>query len=71
MGYYYGFSNEGLWPLCHMAHVRPVFRTSDWEHYVAINHRFADAVITEARIDDPIVLVQDYHFALLPRMIRE
>jgi trehalose-6-phosphate synthase len=70
-GYYYGFSNEGLWPLCHMAHVRPVFRNSDWEHYVAVNHRFAEAVIAEARTDDPVVLVQDYHFALLPRMIRE
>jgi trehalose-6-phosphate synthase len=70
-GYYYGFSNEGLWPLCHMAHVRPVFRTSDWEQYVAVNQRFADVVIAEARTDDPVVLVQDYHFALLPRMIRE
>ena len=70
-GYYYGFSNEGLWPLCHMAHVRPVFRNSDWEHYIAVNHRFAEAVIAEARTDDPVVLVQDYHFALLPRMIRE
>ena len=70
-GYYYGFSNEGLWPLCHMAHVRPVFRTSDWEQYVAVNQRFADAVIHEARTDDPVVLVQDYHFALLPRMVRE
>ncbi len=70
-GYYYGFSNEGLWPLCHMAHVRPVFRTADWEQYVAVNQRFADAVITEAHTDDPVVLVQDYHFALLPRMVRE
>ncbi len=70
-GYYYGFSNEGLWPLCHMAHVRPVFRTSDWEQYVAVNQRFADAVVTEARGDDPVVLVQDYHFALLPKMVRE
>ena len=70
-GYYYGFSNEGLWPLCHMAHVRPVFRTSDWQKYVAVNQRFADVVIAEARTDDPVVLVQDYHFALLPRMIRE
>lgn len=70
-GYYYGFSNEGLWPLCHMAHVRPVFRTSDWEQYVAVNQRFADAVLSEARTDDPVVLVQDYHFALLPRMVRE
>lgn len=70
-GYYYGFANEGMWPLCHVAHVRPVFRTSDWEMYQAINQRFADAVVAEARGDDPIVLVQDYHFALLPRMIRE
>ena len=70
-GYYYGFANEGLWPLCHIAHVRPVFRSSDWEQYVKVNRRFADAVIAEARTDDPVVLVQDYHFALLPRMVRE
>ncbi len=70
-GYYYGFANEGLWPLCHNAHVRPVFRTSDWEQYVKINQRFADAVVQEADSDDPVVLVQDYHFALLPGMIRK
>ncbi|MCK6546331.1 trehalose-6-phosphate synthase [Myxococcota bacterium] len=70
-GYYYGFSNEGLWPLCHVAHTRPVFRKSDWEHYVAVNRRFADAVTEEVDSDDPIILVQDYHFALAPKMIRE
>jgi len=70
-GYYYGFANEGLWPLCHIAHVRPVFRTSDWEQYVKINQRFADAVVKEADSDNPVVLVQDYHFALLPGMIRK
>jgi trehalose 6-phosphate synthase len=70
-GYYFGFANEGLWPLCHIAHTRPVFRASDWDHYRAINRRFAQAVEQESRSDDPIVLVQDYHFALLPRMIRE
>lgn len=69
-GYYYGFANEGIWPLCHIAHVRPVFRTSDWLQYAAINKRFAAAVIEEADRDDPVVLVQDYHFALLPDMIR-
>ncbi len=70
-GYYYGFSNEGLWPLCHIAHTRPSFRAPDWEQYRAVNRRFADVVIQEARTEDPIVLVQDYHFALLPLMIRE
>jgi trehalose 6-phosphate synthase len=69
-GYYYGFANEGLWPLCHVAHVRPVFRESDWAQYRAVNQRFADAVVEEARSDDPIVLVQDYHFALLPAMVK-
>ena len=69
-GYYYGFANEGLWPLCHVAHVRPVFREQDWQAYREVNQRFADAVVEEARSEDPVVLVQDYHFALLPAMIR-
>ena len=70
-GYYYGFANEGLWPLCHIAHVRPTFRSGDWTQYVAVNRKFAKAVLSEAKTKDPIVLVQDYHFALLPEMIRE
>ena len=69
-GYYLGFANEGLWPLCHIAHVRPTFRSSDWEHYRNVNAKFARAVGDEAHSPDPIVLVQDYHFALVPRMIR-
>jgi len=70
-GYYYGFANEGLWPLCHIAHTRPVFRAADWEHYRTVNRRFAQAVEQESRTENPIVLVQDYHLALLPRLIRE
>jgi trehalose 6-phosphate synthase len=70
-GYYYGFSNEGLWPLCHIAHVRPLFRSEDWKHYQIVNQKFADAVCQEVDSEDPIVLVQDYHFALAPRLIRE
>ncbi|MBI5890262.1 MAG: trehalose-6-phosphate synthase [Nitrosomonadales bacterium] len=70
-GYYYGFSNEGMWPLCHIAHVRPTFRSSDWAQYVAVNRKFAEAVVSESKTKNPIVLVQDYHFALLPKMIRE
>jgi len=70
-GYYYGFSNEGLWPLCHVAHTRPNFRTGDWQHYCAVNQKFADAVCSEVDTKDPIILVQDYHFALAPAMIRK
>lgn len=70
-GYYYGFANEGLWPLCHIAHVRPVFRLKDWQQYVAVNQRFADAVVKEAKGEDPVVLVQDYHLALVPTFIHK
>jgi trehalose 6-phosphate synthase len=70
-GYYYGFANEGLWPLCHIAHARPSFRETDFDHYRRVNQRFADAVCDEVDREDPIVLVQDYHFALAPRLIRE
>jgi trehalose 6-phosphate synthase len=69
-GYYYGLANEGLWPLCHITFVRPNFRQSDWDHYVAVNRKFADVVVQEAKSLDPVILVQDYHFALLPRMLR-
>ena len=71
-GFYFGFANEGLWPLCHIAHTRPVFRSPDWEHYRTVNSRFAVALTEElAGEDNPVVLLQDYHFALLPRLIKE
>jgi trehalose 6-phosphate synthase len=71
-GFYFGFANEGLWPLCHIAHTRPVFRGQDWEQYYRVNRRFADAFLAEAADEpNPMVLVQDYHFALVPRMIKE
>lgn len=70
-GYYYGFANEGMWPLCHITFVRPNFREGDWQAYKAVNRKFADAVIKQAKTKNPVVLVQDYHLALLPRYIRE
>jgi trehalose 6-phosphate synthase len=71
-GYYYGFANEGLWPLCHIAHTRPLFRESDWQHYQEVNRKFAKAVLEEmAGMKDPVLLIQDYHFALLPKLIKQ
>jgi trehalose-6-phosphate synthase len=71
-GYYYGFSNEGLWPLCHIAHTRPIFRAYDWEQYQTVNRKFADAVLQEMEnVEKPVVLLQDYHFALLSRLIKQ
>jgi trehalose 6-phosphate synthase len=70
-GYYYGFANEGMWPLCHLAHERPIFRAEDWEQYRRVNRRFADCVLDEAGASGAVVLVQDYHLALVPRMLKE
>ncbi|HXJ83514.1 MAG TPA: trehalose-6-phosphate synthase [Candidatus Methylomirabilis sp.] len=71
-GYYYGFANEGLWPLCHIVHTRPQFRPGDWAHYRAVNEKFAAAVLEEiAGVESPMVLIQDYHFALLPGLIKQ
>jgi trehalose-6-phosphate synthase len=71
-GFYLGFANEGLWPLCHIAHTRPTFRASDWEEYRKVNRKFADALLEEAEgQQNPLVLLQDYHFALAPAMIKE
>ncbi len=71
-GFYLGFANEGLWPLCHIAHTRPTFREADWKQYKAANQKFAKAVLEEMEgTQDPAVLIHDYHFALLPRLVKE
>lgn len=70
-GYYYGLSNEGLWPLCHMTHTRPIFRESDWMMYEKVNQKFADSILEELPANNPFVFIQDYHFTLLARMIKE
>jgi trehalose-6-phosphate synthase len=70
-GYYYGFANEGLWPLCHIVHERPQFRAGDWEEYRRVNERFAATLLEEMeKVEHPIVLAQDYHFALLPHFVK-
>jgi trehalose-6-phosphate synthase len=70
--YYYGFSNEGIWPLCHIAHTRPIFRKEDWTYYQQVNKKFAKSVLEEIKNEDqPFILVQDFHFALLPKLIKD
>ncbi len=70
-GYYYGFSNEALWPLSHMVYRRPVFHKENWESYKAVNQKFAEAVIEEIGEEKSIIFIQDYHLALLPKFIKE
>lgn len=69
-GYYYGLSNEGMWPVCHLAHERPTFRSSDWDHYLKANRKFASAILEEVGSGEAMVLVQDYHMALVPEMLK-
>jgi trehalose 6-phosphate synthase len=70
-GYYHGLSNEGLWPLCHTTFTRPVFRLKDWQTYRTVNAAFGDAVLDEADDRPTFVFIQDYHFALLPRYLKD
>lgn len=69
--YYNGLANEGLWPLCHMAFQRPRFLLKHWESYRRANELFADAVIAEAAGKPAVVFIQDYHLALLPRLLKQ
>jgi len=71
-GYYVGFCNEALWPLCHMVHTRPIFRKEDWEEYRTVNNKFAQSLLDEIKdVQQPLVFIQDFHFAILPRMIKK
>ncbi|MFH1450249.1 MAG: trehalose-6-phosphate synthase [bacterium] len=70
-GYYYGFANEGLWPLCHITHTRPIFRETDWQMYKEANLKFAENVLEELPAKNPFIFIQDYHFTLLAKMIKE
>jgi len=70
-GYYYGFSNEGLWPLCHNTHARPIFTENDWQIYKKVNQKFCDSLLEELPAKSPFVFIQDYHFTLLGKMIKE
>jgi trehalose 6-phosphate synthase len=70
-GFYLGFANEALWPLCHVTFTPPDFREDWWETYRRVNELFADAVMQEIGSRRAAVLVQDYHFALLSRYLKE
>lgn len=70
-GYYFGFSNQALWPLCHIVYTRPIFRQSDWEYYQQVNRMFAEAILKEIGKSKAFVWIQDYHLALLAKYIKE
>jgi alpha,alpha-trehalose-phosphate synthase [UDP-forming] len=70
-GYYYGFSNEAIWPLCHIVYNRPIFRESDWNAYKKVNETFARSVLEEVGDEKAFVFIQDYHLSLLAKILKE
>jgi alpha,alpha-trehalose-phosphate synthase [UDP-forming] len=70
-GYYNGLANEGLWPLCHMVFTRPVFNPRHWATYREVNELFARTVLEEAADQPAFVFIQDYHFGLVARMLKQ
>src|ERR671914_77598 len=71
-GYYHGFANRALWPLCHMLIQFFEFRTAFWDRYRTVNLRFAHAIADEAERCDgrSVVWIQDYHFGLVAEYVR-
>ncbi len=70
-GYYNGFANSSFWPMCHQVYCKPTFEPAHWQAYQDVNAIFAEAVLEEAQGGPALVFVQDYHFALLPKLLKQ
>ncbi len=70
-GFYYGFANQTLWPLCHVVFVKPKFNPQWWESYLAVNEKYAQAIVEELNSDNAFIWINDYHLALLPKMLKD
>ncbi|GBD11090.1 Trehalose-6-phosphate synthase [bacterium HR23] len=69
-GYYHGFANRTLWPLCHFFLGRTAFEQDYWRAYNRVNRKFAQAILAEGKEGDT-VWVHDYHLALVPSLLRK
>lgn len=67
--FYEGFSNDTLWPLFHYFPSYSNYSEQYWKTYVAVNKKFADAIVNAATKDD-MVWVHDYQLMLVPAMVR-
>lgn len=70
-GYYYGYSNQALWPLSHIVYEKPVFLKEHWLIYKKINQRFAEAILEEMGMDKAFVWLQDYHLTSAGKYIKK
>jgi len=70
-GFYYGYANQVLWPLSHIAYRQPLFDASHWEYYQKVNEKFAEAILEEKRDKKLFVWLQDYHLSVCAEVIKE
>ncbi|MCD6135069.1 MAG: trehalose-6-phosphate synthase [Candidatus Omnitrophica bacterium] len=71
LGYYFGFANQSLWPLFHLAFVKPKFRQEDWGIYKDVNKKFAQSIAEEIGDKKAVVFVQDYHLSLVSKYLKQ
>jgi len=68
--FYLGFSNQTLWPAFHYFLQYIDYTQENWESYVAVNQKFAEA-IAEYTNEGDTLWVHDYQLLLLPAMLRK
>ncbi len=71
IGYYYGYANQSLWPLSHIAYRQPIFNREHWNCYKAVNKKFADAILKEIGDKKAFIWLQDYHLVKCAQYIKE
>jgi trehalose 6-phosphate synthase len=71
IGYYFGYSNQGLWPLSHLVFTKPDFDNEHWQVYKQVNKKFAQNIDKEIKGKKAIVFVQDYHLTLVSKYLKE
>lgn len=70
LGYYEGFSNEVLWPICHYSPSYAVHDPTYWDYYKKVNEKFSQSVFAYLEKEDT-VWVHDYQLMLLPSLLRQ
>lgn len=68
--FYYGYSNEVIWPLIHDLQVLCNFDPAYWNTYLTVNSRFADVIKAHCRRDD-FVWIHDYQLISVADALRQ
>lgn len=68
--FYEEFSKEAFWPMLHSFHERASFNHDHWEHFLEINHVFAEKAAEEAA-EGATVWIHDYNLWMVPGFLRQ